>query len=104
MFDYMQQSFTAFELIIVGAMGLAIVLLLIILILLAARRPIRTGDLPNALSESWIKLGLGEKMGNLEAEAKSMLEAHGSVEKSREILTSVPGSRPCSRMTSIIRF
>jgi DNA recombination protein RmuC len=65
-----------------------IVILLVVLIFLVIRgRGVKPGDIENAVSGTWAKLGLEEKIGALTAHTQDIKECHKSIEQMLRVPT-----------------
>jgi len=62
-------------------LGVAIALLVVLIVLTLRRKDVSPGEIEAAVSGSWLKLGLGERIGAVEEQARAIQESYRSFEQ-----------------------
>lgn len=61
--------------------GIGLLLLVILIFLILKSRKFEPADIKNAISSTWMELGLGEKIGSIDTHAKDIKESYKSFEQ-----------------------
>ena len=68
-------------------LAVAIILLVILIFLVARGRSIKSRDIESAVSSTWTKLGLEEKIGRIAVHAQDIRDSHRSIEQMLRVPT-----------------
>jgi DNA recombination protein RmuC len=72
---------TTVSLISLGVSGLTALAVIVLLAIVLNRREVRPHDVSSAISETWVRLRLGETIGRIEVQAEEMRRTHTTLEQ-----------------------